>query len=375
MNIMIEFAVPLNNGDAALIFSLGEKLEAFGHRVVYSTYNYEKVTKIYPDKKWSKTILANKYINKIPVIKSIYYLFRVLFSSIVREQDLIIAAPGGYINSYYGFKEKLFLLSLYKKVLKKPIIMFSQSVGPLSTKDGKILKKYLPYFSTFMVRDTISNQRIQNLKQADNSIQTFDAAFLTKPVGYSLKKQSKVVAISVREWKHDSREQTIYIHLIQSMIEELVRNNYNIVFLSTCQGDPNYVNDSIMAEKIYSQLSLDLKGKVEIDSNYYTLEELKNELKKYDFVIGTRLHMCILSWLEGVPAFNISYEEKGRECYDYLSMSNYSVDYNENSDIKGILYFFLTMSELEKKIHFEKIDEVHKVMKRELSTVLKKANV
>lgn len=375
MNIMIEFAVPLNNGDAALIFSLGEKLEAYGHIVVYSTYNYEKVQKIYPDKKWSKTILANKYINKTPVIKSIYYLFRVLFSSIIREQDLIIAAPGGYINSYYGFKDKLFLLSLYKKVLKKPIIMFSQSVGPLSTKDGKILKKYLPYFSIFMVRDTISNLRIKDRKQDNNIIQTYDAAFLTKPLGYDFKRENKVVAISVREWKHDSREQTCYIHLIQSMIEELVRNNYTIVFLSTCQGDSNYVNDSIMAEKIYSQLSLDLKEKVEIDSHYYTLQELKNELKKYDFVVGTRLHMCILSWLEGVPAFNISYEEKGRECYNYLGLSKYSVDYNESNNTKDILYSFLAMSELEKIMHFNKINEVHDAVTAELNYVLKKSSL
>ncbi|MDZ5757440.1 hypothetical protein RAK27_02055 [Carnobacterium maltaromaticum] len=42
MKIMIDFAVPLNNGDAALIFALGDELENMGNQIVYSTFNYKK---------------------------------------------------------------------------------------------------------------------------------------------------------------------------------------------------------------------------------------------------------------------------------------------------------------------------------------------
>jgi polysaccharide pyruvyl transferase WcaK-like protein len=42
--------------------------------------------------------------------------------------------------------------------------------------------------------------------------------------------------------------------------------------------------------------------------------------------------MCILSLVNGTPAFNISYEVKGRECYKYLGLAAYSVDFNESKD-------------------------------------------
>jgi polysaccharide pyruvyl transferase WcaK-like protein len=50
-------------------------------------------------------------------------------------------------------------------------------------------------------------------------------------------------------------------------------------------------------------------------------------------VIGTRLHMCLLALLSEIPAFNISYERKGKEAYNYLKMNNYSCDYNEESSV------------------------------------------
>lgn len=52
--------------------------------------------------------------------------------------------------------------------------------------------------------------------------------------------------------------------------------------------------------------------------------------------LGTRLHMCILSMLSGVPAFNISYEVKGRECYKMMGLSQYSIDYNTGPE-KGLI--------------------------------------
>jgi polysaccharide pyruvyl transferase WcaK-like protein len=35
-----------------------------------------------------------------------------------------------------------------------------------------------------------------------------------------------------------------------------------------------------------------------------------------------------LALISGVPAFNISYESKGQECYEYLGFKEFSVDYN-----------------------------------------------
>jgi polysaccharide pyruvyl transferase WcaK-like protein len=42
--------------------------------------------------------------------------------------------------------------------------------------------------------------------------------------------------------------------------------------------------------------------------------------------------MCLLALQCGVPAFNISYESKGVECYGYLGLERHTVDYNCDAD-------------------------------------------
>ena len=370
LRIMIDFAVPLNNGDAALIFALGDELEKVGNQIIYSTFNYKKTKNLYPDKKWTRSVLSNKWINKFPVLNRLYYLIAIMFNQQLREQDLIIAAPGGYINSYYGFQNKLFVLSLYKRILKKKIMMAPQSIGPLTKRDEKLLTYYLPYFSEFLVRDQRSYERIRKLSTSEKIKRTYDAAFLFKPTEYRKKTERKRAAISVREWHHDDRDQDAYCDLIRIFVNELVEKNIDVVFLSTCQGNSEYVDDSTLAKKIRDSLPEKIRVSITVDDQYYSLDELKFELTQYDFVIGTRLHMCILSWLNGTPALNISYEEKGKECYDYLELSEYSVDYNESAKCLIQLQQFMELSEIEKRKHFRKVNFVHQEMKRQLHEVI-----
>jgi colanic acid/amylovoran biosynthesis protein len=122
-----------------------------------------------------------------------------------------------------------------------------------------------------------------------------------------------------------------YYALIQKLCEKLFDKGFDIEFISTCQGIKDYVDDSKTASLISDailQKNADYASRINIVTSFHTYFELTDLLKsRYWFVVGTRLHMCILSLINGIPAFNISYEEK--ECYEYLNLSDYSVDFNE----------------------------------------------
>lgn len=339
MKILIENTVPFNNGDAALIFSIGDKLEGKGYEVIYSTSNIKSAKEKYPKKKWMKSLLAYK-VNRSPYLGFFTLFFAFIFNIKLNKIDAVISAPGGYINSYYGFKRKLQLLSLYKKILRKKVYMYSQSVGPLNKKDKKILKKYIDIFDLFYVRDRVSKKRIDELGTFDNVLQTKDAAFLLNSIPKKVSNKRKI-AISVREWKHDQRNEGIYKDLIMKFIKYFINRGYSVTLISTCQGDKEYIDDSRTAQNIYNKLDKALKENVFVDTNYYSLYDLREKLTHFDYIIGTRLHMCILSWLSGTPAFNISYEEKGKECYSYLDIDNFSVDYNHQGDLTPLLDEFI----------------------------------
>lgn len=344
--VLIVNAVPTNNGDAALIMSIYNRLKKENYEVEIETYDYELVKTLYPDVKFVRSIFDNRIIRKLGRLnKIIIPLLLVLRKKDYLSADIIIGAPGGYINSYYGFFNKIYMMYILKKKFNKKIVMYSQSVGPLNEKDVKILSKYINAFDMFMVRDDISYRNIKDLINESNLMQTNDAAFML-PIINRENNESKKVAISVRGWKHDSRNKNKYFKMISKMVEKCVNDGYEVEFISTCQGLENYIDDSNVAKEIYNILSDDIKEKVIINSSYLSLDELREYLTNFKFTIGTRLHMCILSIMSGIPALNISYEVKGKECYKYLGMSEYTIDYNE--EIETAL---LSLDSMIKNIH------------------------
>jgi polysaccharide pyruvyl transferase WcaK-like protein len=325
--ILIVNAIPLNNGDAALVFSLYNKLKEKGHQVKIATYYFNEVSKKYPKYSFVREIGEAYIFRKLPILK--FWLFPILFyfSKPHRKADVIIGAPGGYINSNYRIKSSLSVFKSAKKHQKKTAV-YAQSVGPLSEKDSSYFKNILTKYIDFLwVRDTYSLQVVKDLDVPNEKYKlTKDFAFVIKDI--VIKKYStKKVAFSVREWQYDHRNKKQYISLIVSLVNTLTDNGYEVIFLSTCQGEPTYKDDAVLATEIYRQLTD--KTHVSVDKNYYVLPKFIDRLNDFDFVMGTRLHMCILAMTQLIPAFNISYEVKGKETYKYLDMEKYSIDYND----------------------------------------------
>lgn len=360
MKILIENAVPLNNGDAALIFSLGEQFEKKGYEVFYSTFNYREVIRKYPEKKWVKSPLKRRIITKIPVLSWLYLSICLICNPIYKKMDAIVSAPGGYLNSIYGVKRKLNLLMLYKQLLKKKVYIYSQSIGVLTNSDSKILDKTLKIIDILYVRDQDSLDNINKIGKYDNVYLTKDAAFLFQPMFKSINVNKKrKVAISVREWTKDGDSIDSFKEKIIQIVEILIGRGYDITFLSTCQGTDRYIDDSQIAKEIVNLMRQRKLNtcQVKIDANDYTLDVLREKLMNYEFIVGTRLHMCILGWLSGVPAFNISYEEKGIECYKYLGIEKYSVNYNRNDiDLSERMEDFLDNRNFDET--FNKIEDI-----------------
>lgn len=364
MKVIIENTMPMNNGDAALVFAVGDQLKDCGFIVEYSTTRFDIAKEKYPNEKWIKSAISSKFV-RLPFIGYIYIFIQLLFSTSYRDADAIISAPGGYIHEYYRFQLQLKVLSMCNKVLGKKIFMYSQSIGKLSESNQSFLREQVEKYKLFYVRDQISFDRVSALGLFNNVYQTKDAAFLLKPI--KGKKRPRTVAISVREWSFENRDEQHYIALISGIVECLLDRHYSITFLSTCQGDDRYKDDSKMANKVIGTMPDEWKDNITLDQSYYTLKQLRMKLTEYEIVVGTRLHMCILSWLSGTPALNITYEEKGKECYAYLGIPQYSVDYNEVNDVRSDVESFINSSHNDvykriKNIREENLYYLHKMI-------------
>ncbi|MCB2295316.1 polysaccharide pyruvyl transferase family protein [Clostridium algoriphilum] len=360
--ILIANAVPTNNGDAALVFGLSKKLIDMGYEVIFSTLKCKTMKKLYPDMTWVKSEydfnrIEHKLCSIFPKLKENLLKWKIVNNKFYKDVDIVISAPGGYINSYYGIYDRLYCMDLIKKIHNVKLVMYSQSVGPLSVIDEKILDNFMNDFDLFMVRDEDSYEKV---KQYNNVIRTNDAAFLLDKIECN-NEQSNIVAISVRDWGHDGRSKENYMDLIKNIVYKCVDNGNKVEFVSTCQGSDNYIDDSIIAKEIQGNLQEKYKSHVEVNCNHYLLNDLREYIGKFKFVIGTRLHMCILAIMSGVPAFNISYEVKGKECYKILGLSEYSIDYNGdiNKSLDSLQEFIDDNKGL-KEIYDQKAKEMNK---------------
>lgn len=330
--------MPLNNGDVALFYSLYTQIIKAGFQVQIATYYYKMAKELYPQIPFVKELGQHKIFMKLPFLKPIILPVLFIFSKAYRKADVIIGTPGGYINSNYTIKNSL---SIYKiaKFFGKKTAIYSQSIGPLNAKDAIFFKKLMKHsIDLLYVRDNYSFKILNDLNIAKNKFKlTKDAAFLLEHQNIE-KATSKKVAISVREWNYDARNKTSFKNIIIEFVKTCINKGCTIDFLSTCQGLKIYKDDSKLAQEIYDCLEPAYQNKVSVLNDYFLFNDFYKKLEEYEFVVGTRLHMCITSLTKNIPAFNISYEVKGKECFEYLGLSDYSIDYNEDPEKARIAF-------------------------------------
>lgn len=330
-NVIIINSVMVNNGDAGLVINLAKKLGDLHFNVTVATYNYRFSKSTYRDFAFCKDVVSSVFLGPKKVLASFMIPLLMLLNRKYRRSDLVIGAPGGYINSYYGFRWKLYVFK-WAKLFGKKTVLYSQSIGPLTEKDKLVLQYFSKYIDLIVVRDQLSYKTAIESGVVESKLMlSEDAIFLQKPSQYSYSNNAaKKACISVRSWQHDGRSEEHYFGMITSFVKLLLKRGYVIDFLSTCQGVHGYIDDSVVATEIVNSMDESVRKKITVISDYYNLFDVQIKIREYDLVVGTRLHMCLLSLLNGVPAFNVSYEAKGKECYKYLHAEEFTVDYNDN---------------------------------------------
>lgn len=331
--IIINTTAVRNNGDIALIFALEDALQQRGHDVTFATPHPNALFAIQKRKNACAEVLGYKFkIFRHRFFSDLSAILLLIFSKPYRQADAIIGAPGGYINSYYGFSWRRAIYR-WSHVFGKRTAIYAQSIGPLNEHDLKGLKHFTHEVDVLMTRDQLSEINAKSAGFAGQKlVASIDGIFLSTPKVSSISPESNTIAISVREWHHDQRDSDHFKEMIFSLSKLILSNDFSIEFISTCQGIENYHDDSRLALDIADLIRARLGAEVPVSVNTQALSllGLKEKIQGYRAVVGTRLHMCLLAMMNGVPAFNISYEAKGIESYKYLGLDQFSIDYNED---------------------------------------------
>ncbi len=317
----------------------------------------------------------------LKILKTRCRLKSIIESDIVVHLGLDHYADYGGIKTVAEHSKEIRIVN----ILKKPILLFSQSLGPFFGKKlSSIALKALKDVDLICPRESVSLGYLANLGLDKNAVATSDPAFLldtsdSKTIesilskehvpsktkkrvgvvisGYNLhslggKKSPLFVfseklhsamlyflpkfLLSTYSWISSwifSKTQNLSSQVgdIPKLLDYLIENiGANILLVSHCNkagliDDTHLLLECAQASKYASQ--------IHIIKNDYSPPEIKGLLGTCDFVISTKMHACIAAVSQCIPAIAIAWSHKYRGVMRDIGLENFVVESLESGAI------------------------------------------
>jgi polysaccharide pyruvyl transferase WcaK-like protein len=275
------------------------------------------------------------------------------------EADIVMDLSGISFTDYFGTMNPIehsynILLCL---ILKKPIVKYSQAMGPFESRLNIFLAKtFLPRVDLLVARGEITKKYLREMGITKQIYVLADSAFLLQPAplkrveeifadeGINKDGAEHFIGISVNyhlyKWCKFSDTENMYVILMAKIADYLVENlNAKVVFIPH-DISPSGRDDRFVIEKICQIIKN--KHKICAIKGDYDPMEFKGIIGQLDLFLGARFHSIIASTSMHVPTVVIAWSHKYYEVMKMLGQEKYVCDYKTVtfdelvSKIKGI---------------------------------------
>lgn len=314
-----------NTGDEAILKSM---VGAFKEKIPQV-----KITVLSHNPLQTSQTYKVRAINRLHLIKIIRCL---------RNVNLFISGGGGLLQDSTGKGWSILYylgLILIAKIVKVPVMIYAQGIGPINKKINKLLIKWiLNKVNLITVRDTHSKKILNNLRVSGPAIYVnSDPVFLLKRknINYIIDNYPCVqklinpddrllIGVSIREYKSNgSDSKRIFAQAADYLIE-----NYQakIIFLPFQFDEDVHISEEI--------LSL-MKNQADVLKVKLEPEELLSLLTRLSLVVGVRLHSIIFSSMANIPFIALNYDPKVKYFVEDLGLSELLLEIDEDISLRN----------------------------------------
>lgn len=287
-----------NLGDEAVLFSILKTLRdlRIGLRIEVLSNSPEKTADIY------RVTASNRW------------KFGEIYRAI-KDSDMLISGGGSLLQDVTGLKSLIYYLGVIRlaRWLGKPVFFYAQGIGPVNSKIGRLLMRWLVNKVDYItVRDESSRQDLLEMGVTKPPVQVtadpvlgLEEKFVDQAIGQrilegaglDLSIERRLVGVSVREWQG----LTDYKGVVAEICDKLARVGYQVVFL------PMHFPDDLQTSEEVKEL---MEQPAVVLSQRYSVVEMASLIANMDFMLGMRLHALILAAVMHVPPVAISYDPK-----------------------------------------------------------------
>lgn len=304
----------------------------------------------------------------------------------IANSEMFISTDGDVLGEDYGLLPyiwRIYYLSI-GLILKKPVIIFAEGLGPFRSKIGILISKlFFKRCAYLSVRDEFSYDNIMKLGINREVDIVADSAFLLEPsndpnLNYKIPGK-KLIGIAVSElatkygfkYKDEPDSYKGFLNLMSSVIDWLIiKQNAEVILI------PHVVqikrDDYQTAQDILGLVKN--KNSVKIISKEYNAMQLKKIISHCDLLIASRMHAAIAGLSSGVPVIGIAYSHKMKGIFDLMNINSVidikKLDYDLisliNYNLKNYLKInkeLLFRSKIIKKLALKPANAVYKILK------------
>lgn len=264
-------------------------------------------------------------------IKSILRLIKYNPINVIRNvirADFLVIGSGGALSDWNPTSTKtlFFLIKLFKKVLKKPVIMLGVGAGPIERRESKVyFENILKYVDQISLRDKESYDLLKEIG-LKNIVLTNDVVFDLHPLylnQYSPKIPKYNIGIVIAPLILNSNNKIErYKNSIIEYIKKCKKAGYNITLIPfQYEYDIEFLKDisSCTDTEIFEEGKKNTWGIID-------------EINKQDIIIGMRFHSVILSLMLNKPVLPIIYHNKVYSVAKEFEILNLSQEVGDGSN-------------------------------------------
>ena len=276
-------------------------------------------------------------------VKAINRLHLIDILRCLRNTELFISGGGGLLQDSTGKGWSILYylgLILVAKIVKVPVMVYAQGIGPVNKQiNKKLIKWILNKVDLITVRDNPSKELLENLEVVKPSIYVnSDPVFLLKKKNLNNVIDSHpfiqqlinsddrpLIGVSVREYKGNGLDsKRIFAQVADYLIEKY---KAKIIFFPFKFDEDVHISEEI--------LSL-MRNKAEVLKIKLEPEELLSVLSRLFLVVGVRLHSIIFSSMANIPFIAFNYDPKVKYFVEDLGLSEVLLETGESISLKNI---------------------------------------
>jgi len=303
----------------------------------------------------------------------------------LNNSEALLIAGGGNLNDIWvggGLIARSFT-SFLAKILKKPVFLGAQTIGPLNKAWTRFLaKKFLEKVDIITLRENFSKNVLEEIGVKHQKVKIVpDDAFNIDPInkeealeilfneGIKIneikERKQRIIGITTRAWwEVDNKNIPLKIALEESIKFLSMHDKNYIVFIPTSFYQGPGDDDIKTSKEIIRKVGVSGNTNLKMLSGKYNWNQLKGILGLMDVVIGTSYHSIVFAVSMGVPSLGFYVDEYYRlkigGFFDLIGLGELAIDVkkSDKDELLDKLNNFLEKDNILREYLIKKINEI-----------------